>query len=296
MPEPTFLDPEALARIGSMELVAREVVEGFVSGRHRSPYHGFSVEYADHRSYTPGDELRTLDWKLLARTDRYYVKLFEEETNLRGMIVLDCSRSMTFKSGSLDKLGYGSYLAAALSYLMIRQNDSVGLVMFDNAIRRFIPPRSTPRHFRRIVDQLSDPVPGSDTNVGSILHELAERIRRRGLIILISDLIDNVDEIVQGLQHFRHRHHEVIVFHVMDEAELTFPYDRMTRFKDMEGVARVVTNPNTLRADYLARIHAFTERLRGECFERSISYNLACTKQPYADFLAAFLDKRSRMG
>jgi uncharacterized protein (DUF58 family) len=292
----TFLDPEALARIGSMDLVAREVVEGFVSGRHRSPYHGFSVEYADHRAYAPGDELRALDWKLLARTDRYFIKLFEEETNVRGTILLDCSRSMSFKSGELDKLGYGSYLAAALSYLMIRQNDAVGLVLFDKQIRGYIPPRSTPIHFRRIIDELNRRHPGDDTDVGSILHELAERIKRRGLIILISDLIDNVDRLLGGLQHFRHRHHEVIVFHVMDEAELTFPYTKMTRFKDIEGTGRVTANPNTLRERYLERLRAFTGRLRTECFDRNISYNLVNTKQPYADFLAAFLDKRSRLG
>jgi uncharacterized protein (DUF58 family) len=292
----SYLDPEALARVGSMELVAREVVEGFVSGRHRSPYHGFSVEYADHRSYTPGDELRALDWKLLARTDKYFIKLFEEETNLRAYLLLDCSRSMSFKSGTLDKLGYGSYLAAALAYLMLRQNDSVGLVLFDREIRQYIPPRSTPVHFRRILEHLDRNTVGQDTDVGSILHELAERIKRRGLIILISDLIDDVSKILSGLQHFRHRHHEVIVFHVMDDAELTFPYDRLTRFKDIEGSARVVTNPNSLRTRYLARIHDFTERLKGECFERNISYNLACTKQPYDAFLAAYLDKRSRLG
>src|SRR5262245_1976466 len=244
MKDRMLLDPEALARIGSMELVAREVVEGFVSGRHRSPYHGFSVEYADHRPYTPGDETRALDWKLLARTDKCFIKLFEEETNLRGTIVLDCSRSMSFKSGAIDKLTYGCYLAAALGYLMIRQNDSVGLAVFDRSIRCYIPPRSTPIHFRRILGQLQDQTPGHDTDVGSILHELAERIKRRGLILLISDLIDNVDEIVRGLQHFRHRHHELIVFHVMDDAELTFPYDRTTRFKDIEGSGRVVAHPN----------------------------------------------------
>lgn len=296
MPEQSFLDPEALARIGSMELVAREVVEGFVSGRHRSPYHGFSVEYADHRSYTPGDELRALDWKLLARTDKYFIKLYEEETNLRGYILLDCSRSMSFRSGTLDKVGYGSYLAAALAYLMIRQNDAVGLAVFDKQIRRYIPPRSTPVHFRRILDQLNEQASGEDTNIGAILHELAERIKRRGLIILISDLIDDVAGIVSGLQHFRHRHHEVIVFHVMDDAELTFPYDRLSRFKDIEGSARIVANPNSLRARYLARINEFIEKLRAECHERRISYNLANTKEPYDNFLAAYLDKRSRLG
>src|SRR2546428_4552799 len=207
MPPKTYLDPEALARVGSMELVAREVVEGFVSGRHRSPYHGFSVEYADHRSYSPGDELRALDWKLLARTDKYCIKLYEEETNLRAYIVLDCSRSMTFKSGELDKLGYGSYLAAALAYLMIRQNDSVGPVLFDNAIRHYLPPRSTPVHFPRVLDYLNQNSVGQDTDVGSIRHELAKRIKRRGLIILISDLIDDASEILIGLPHARRRPH-----------------------------------------------------------------------------------------
>jgi uncharacterized protein (DUF58 family) len=279
-----------------MELVAREVVEGFVSGRHRSPYHGFSVEYADHRPYAPGDELRALDWKILARTDKYFIKLFEEETNLRGYIVLDCSRSMSFRSGELDKLTYGCYLAAALAYLMIRQNDSVGLALFDSEIRSYVPPRSTPIHFRRIIDQLNNHGLGQDTNVGRIMHDLAERIKRRGLIILISDLIDDPAEILRGLEHFRHRHHEVIVFQVMDDAELTFPFDRVTRFKDMEGSGRVVANPNTLRQRYLERIRTFTEQLRGGCYERNISYNLACTNQPYDDFLAAFLDKRSRLG
>jgi uncharacterized protein (DUF58 family) len=294
----TYVDPEALARIGSMELIAREVVEGFVSGRHRSPYHGFSVEYADHRAYTPGDEIRMLDWKLLARTNKYYVKLYEEETNLRGYILLDCSRSMSFRSeaSKLSKLQFGSFLAAALSYLMVRQNDAVGMASFDHAIREYLPPRATPVHWRRILERLDQNAARDDTDVGSILHELAERIKRRGLIILISDLIDDVAGIVSGLQHFRHRHHEVIVFHVMDDAELTFPYDRLSRFKDIEGSARIVANPNSLRARYLARINEFIEKLRAECHERRISYNLANTKEPYDNFLAAYLDKRSRLG
>lgn len=296
MPTSNYLDPEALARIGSLELVAREVVEGFVSGRHRSPYHGFSVEYADHRAYSPGDELRMLDWKILARSDKYYVKLFEEETNLRAYLLLDCSRSMAFQSGAMTKLAYGSYLAAALAYLMIRQNDAVGLALFDNAIRQYVPPRATPVHFRRILERLDQTTARDDTNVGAILHELADRIRRRGLIILISDLIDDVNNIVSGLHHFRHRHHEVIVFHVMDDAELTFPYERVTRFKDIEGAGRLVANPKSLRTRYLERMGEFTDRLKAECFERRISYNLANTSTPHADFLAAFLDKRSRLG
>lgn len=291
-----YFDPEGLARVGKMELVARQVVEGFLTGRHRSPYHGFSVEYLDHRVYTPGDEIRTIDWKILARTDKYYVKLFEDETNLRAYILLDCSKSMGFKSGSVSKLEYGSYLAAALAYLMIHQNDAVGLTVFDQEIRQFLGPRARPTQFRRILEVLDHDAAQGDTDVGAVLHLVAERIKRRGLVIVISDLIDDVDKIANGLQHFRHNHHEVIVFHVLDDAELTFPYDRLTRFKDMEGVGRLVANPKSLRTRYLARIQSWLDGLQAACFERGISYNLANTKQSYDAFLAAYLEKRSRLG
>src|SRR5262249_52116250 len=244
----------------------------------------------------PGDEIRTIDWKILARTDKYYVKLFEDETNLRAYILLDCSRSMAFKSGNISKLDYGCYMAAALTYLMIHQNDAVGLITFDDEIRQFLGPRARPTQFRRVLDLL-EPVAGEgDTDVGTIMHQVAERIKRRGLVIVISDLIDDEAKIANGLQHFRHDHHEVIVFHVMDDAELTFPYDRLTRFKDMEGAGRVVANPKSLRNRSLARINAFKDNLKTACFERNISYNLANTKEPYDRFLAAYLEKRSRLG
>lgn len=218
-----YFDPQGLARVGHMELVARQVVEGFLTGRHRSPYHGFSVEYLDHRAYTPGDDLRSLDWKILARTGKYCSKLFQDETNLRAHILLDCSRSMAFQSGDLSKLAYGSYLAAALTYLLLRQNDAVGLVLFDRTIRQQVPPRARPTQFRRVLDLLEHAEIGGDTDVGGILHQVAERIRQRGLIILISDLIDDEAAIANGLQHFRHRHHEVIVFHVLDDAGAQLP-------------------------------------------------------------------------
>ncbi len=291
-----YFDPDGLARIGNMELVARQVVEGFLTGRHRSPYHGFSVEYLDHRAYTPGDDIRSLDWKILARSDKYHVKLFQDETNLRATILLDCSASMTFKSDGMSKLEYGSFLAAALAHLMLRQKDAVGLTLFDREVRASLPPRARPSQFRQILDLLDQPPTGSDTDVGSILHTVAERIKRRGLVIIISDLIDDEAKIANGLQHFRHNRHEVVVFQVMDDAELTFPYDRITRFKDLEGAGRVVTNPKSLRTRYLARINAFTDAIKTACFERGISYNLVNTKQPYDMFLAAYLEKRARMG
>jgi uncharacterized protein (DUF58 family) len=291
-----YFDPDGLSRVGNMELVARQVVEGFLTGRHRSPYHGFSVEYLDHRAYSPGDELRSLDWKILARTDKYYVKLFEDETNLRAYILLDCSRSMAFQSGKLSKLEYGCYLTAALSHLMLHQNDAVGLVLFDEEVRHYLPPRARPTQFRRVLELLDDTPSKGDTDVGTVLHEIAERIHRRGLVIVISDLIDDVPKIAGGLQHFRHNHHEVIVFHVLDDAELTFPYDRLTRFKDMEGTGRVVANPKSLRSRYLARINTWLDELKAACFERNISYNLANTTQTYDAFLAAYLEKRARLG
>ena len=292
-----YFDPQGLSRLGNIELVAKQVVEGFLTGRHRSPYHGFSVEYLDHRAYTPGDDLRALDWKMLARSDKYQIKLYEDETNLRAYILLDCSESMAFNSeGELDKLSYGCYLAAALTYLLIRQNDAVGLLLFDTEVRKFIPPRAHPSQFRRVLETLEHVAPGGETDVGSVLHEAAERTKRRGLIILISDLIDDEASIADGLQHFRHNNHEVLVFHTLDNAELDFPFDRLTRFKDMEGAGRVVANPQRLRRRYVARINEFVERLKSDCFERNISYILANTDQPYARYLAAYLDKRSRLG
>ncbi len=291
-----YFDPDGLARVGHMELVARQVVEGFLTGRHRSPYHGFSVEYLDHRPYSPGDDPRTIDWKILARTDKYHVKLFEDETNLRAHILLDCSKSMAFKSGDTSKLQYGSYLAAALTYLLLHQNDAVGLVLFDSEIRLMLPPKARPTQFRRVLEALDHSHSREDTDVGKVLHEVAERIRRRSLVILISDLIDDEAKIAGGLQHFRHNNHEVLVFHVMDDAELNFPYDRTTRFKDMEGAGRLVANPKNLRERYLARIGTFLDAIKGACFERGISYTLANTKERYDELLAAYLEKRARLG
>jgi uncharacterized protein (DUF58 family) len=293
---PKFFDPDGLSKLGNLELVARQVVEGFLTGRHRSPYHGFSVEYLDHRPYVPGDELRSLDWKILARTDKYHVKLFQDETNLRATILLDCSKSMAFQSGKLSKLQWGSYLAAALTHLLLRQNDAVGLVLFDSSVRTYLPPKARPTQFRRVLDLLEPEPAANDTDVGAVLHDIAERVRRRGLVVVISDLIDDVDKVANGLQHFRHNGHEVLVVHVLDDAELTFPYDRLTRFKDMEGSGRVVANAKALRGRYLARMQQFLEGVKAACFERDISYLLANTTEGYDQFLAAYLEKRARMG
>lgn len=311
-----FLDPAGLARVGNMELVAKHVVEGFLTGRHRSPYHGFSVEFLDHRAYVPGDDLRGLDWKIVARSNKYYVKLFEDETNLRAYILLDCSRSMAFQSpnvavalrdtasaptnpatecrGHIDKLSYGGHLAAALAYLLIRQNDAVGLVTFDSEVRDFIRAKAHPSQFRRILNSLDGIEAGGETDVSVVLHDVAERIKRRSLVIVISDLLDDESRLADGLQHFRHNNHEVLTLHVMDPAELDFPFTRMTRFKDIEGTSRMIANPKRLRQRYLERVERFLTNVKTKCLERRIGYELANTGESYDRFLAAYLDKRRR--
>lgn len=291
-----YFDPEGLARIGNLELIAKQVVEGFLSGRHRSPYQGFSVEFMDHRPYTQGDEVRMLDWKLLGRTDKYFVKLFQDETNLRAHILLDRSRSMGYRSGVLSKLEYACYLAATLTYLMLHQNDAVGLVLFDDEVRSHLPPLAKASQFRRVLDALEGLEPGGETRVGDILHDIAERISRRSLVILVSDLLDDPAEIANGLQHLRHDHHEVIVFHVMDPDELNFPFERMIRFKDMEGVRQLVVHPRTLRRRYMQRLTAFLEAMKEECFRRKISYTLSDTRRPYDVMLSEYLELRGRTG
>lgn len=291
-----YFDPAGLARVGNLPLVARQIVEGFVGGCHRSPYHGFSVEFLDHRQYAPGDELRSVDWKVVARTDKYFVKRFEQETNLRTTILLDCSKSMAFAGKDISKLRFGSLLAAALTYLLLRQNDAVGLGIFDETLREFLPARAHPTQFGRLLERLENVKATEATNIAGVLHQIAERIRRRGLVIVISDLLDDIDAIADSLQHFRHRRHEVIVFHVLDDVELTFPFDRAAEFRDTEGGGRLTANPASLRKQYLERISAFTNRMRLECLKRKIGYELLNTSQPYDRALAAYLDKRARLG
>ncbi len=296
MGESRLLDPDVLARMSRMELVARQVVEGFLAGKHPSPYHGSSVEYADHRPYTMGDPLRTIDWKLLAKTDKYYIKLFEEQTNLRCTIILDTSNSMGFAGeGRMSKFDYGCRMAASLAYLLLRQNDAVGLALFDSEMRHYLPARCTASHFKRMIEHMEQVKPRGETRIGPLLHDLAGRLRRRGLIIVISDLLDDPQRVVDALGHFRYRRHEVIVFHVMDEDEMKFPYERLTRFKDAEGAGMVVANPRIMRRRYLTRLNEFLRHIRACCLERGIGYELAQTTQPFELMLSSYLDRRSRM-
>lgn len=289
------LDAAGMALVERMEFVARSAVEGLLSGLHPSPFFGSSVEYADHRPYTPSDEIRSIDWKLVAKTDKYYVKLFEEQTNTRVTVILDTSRSMQFAGGAgMTKLDYGRFLAASICHLALKQNDATGLATFDGEVRSYVPPRSMANHFRHILEALARATPGPDTRVGQVLTALAGRIPRRGMVVLVSDLLDDPASIATGLALLKSRRHDLLVFHVVDPAERDFPWTKVTRFRDIEGEGRVVANARTVRAAYLERFEAFLSGVRAACLERSIGYELAPTDHPWAEMLSGYLARRAR--
>lgn len=290
-----YLEPTALARVKNLAVVARGVVEGFISGLHSSPYKGFSVEFAEHREYSSGDDPKHLDYRMLARTDRLYVKQYEEETNMRVQILLDTSGSMGYShDGRLTKLEYGSYLTAVLSYLMTRQQDSVGLTAFDTAVRLDMPARGSPRHFNDMMRWLEAIKPGGDTDIAEILHRLANRFKRRCLIVLISDLYDKLEEVIRALHHFRHRRHEVILFHVLDKAEIEFPFNETIAFNDLETNERIQVDPAYVRDVYRKQIDGFIETYRRACAEAQIDYVLADTSIPYDFMLTRYISSRNK--
>ena len=290
-----FLDPLVVSRLGSLELKARAIVEGFLLGLHRSPYRGFSVEFAEYRQYMPGDDLSFVDWKVYARSDRYYVKRYEQETNLPCHLVLDTSASMAYGSGGVTKLEYGQYAAAALAWLLVQQRDAVGLLAFDEAIRAHLPPSSRPGHLRALLVALDRLKPGQRSDMGRPLHDLADMITRRGLVVVLSDLLDEPSAVVDGLRHVRFRGMEVVVFHLMDHAELTFPFDRAMRFRDPEAETEVLASPSVVREEYLRRVHdqnAFYER---ELQTSGIDYCLVDTSTPLDLMLLKYLSARRRL-
>jgi len=291
-----YFDPVLATRLGNLNLIARSVVEGFISGLHRSPYHGFSLEFSEHRDYVKGDDPRHIDWRAFCRSERLYVKQYEEETNLRAYIMLDSSASMGYRSGELSKLQYGCYLAAALAYLMIRQQDSVGLVVFDQDIRTFLAPHSTPAHFKRLLGHLDNLEPGAPTDISTTFHNLANHLKRRGLIIVISDLLDDPRVVLRGIRHFRHRQHEVIVFHLMDHDEMTFPFGELAEFRDMETGVRLQVEPTSVREDYLDQVKEFIDTYRRDCAECRVDYLEIDTTTPYDALLLTYLTKRAKLG
>lgn len=292
-----YLQPHVVSRLSNMELRARLVVEGFIAGLHQSPFHGFSVEFAEHRQYMSGDELRRVDWKIYAKTGRYYVKQYEEETNLKAYIVLDASRSMGFASdGQISKFSYGSYLAASLSYLMVRQQDAVGLTLFDQAVTSFLPPHATRTYLRRLLLTLQQARPSGRTGAGGSLHQVADRIKRRGLVVVISDLLDEPAQIIGALKHFRHKKNEVIVMHVLDPLERSFAFGADAVFKDMETGDRLTTQPWQIQGTYRNAVGAFVDHYRRECLEHSIDYVLMDTATGFDTALTEYLNKRRSLG
>jgi uncharacterized protein (DUF58 family) len=289
-----YYEPQKLARVRNLQLLARTVVEGYISGLHRSPFKGFSSEFAEYRQYLPGDDLKHFDWKVYARSDRRYVRQYEEETNLTCTLLLDASGSMAFGSDGLSKFDYGCSLAAALTYLMIHQRDQVGLAVFDQQVRHRIPPRNSPAHMKNILEQLERIEPGGETGIAPSLHSLADSVRRRGLIIVISDLIDDQDAVMNALSHFRHNRNEVIVFNVFATAEKDLPYDGLVEFEDMETAQRMQVRAEVIREDYGRNFEAFVRRYREECAASLVDYQLVTTDTPYELMLAAYLNQRAR--
>jgi len=288
-----FLDFDTMERLRYLEIKARDIVEGYLAGMHRSPYHGFSVEFAQHREYVPGDDLRHVDWKVFGRSDRYYVKQYEEETNLVAHVVLDTSESMTFKSGAVSKLEYAGLAAASLIYLILHQRDAASLALFGSEVYQILQPRTHPAHFKLAVGNIAMPKIQENTDIGAILHGLADRLQRRGLVLLLSDLLDDPVAILQGLNHLRHKEHDVIVLHVLDHAERTFPYDRMTRFEGLENGPRITADPRSLRSTYLAEVNAYLKTLKKGCLASRVDYRLLDTRESLDVALSSYLAARA---
>lgn len=290
------LQPEIVSRLSRLDLVARLVVEGFITGLHRSPYHGFSVEFSEYRPYMPGDAIRNVDWKVWGRTDRFYVKQFEEETNLKCYLLLDGSGSMGYGSGPVSKLQYAVHLSAALTYLMLKQRDAVGLITFDEAIRTYHPPRSVMSYLHVLLKTLDTIQSTGQTGVAHTFHEMAERIKRRGLVIVLSDLMDDSNAILNALKHFRHKKHEVIVFHVLDPQEKELNFKGNVIFVDMESGEKIETQPDQFRSVYRQMITERIAHFKSECHAHRIDYVPLMTSQPYDVALMQYLMKRSRGG
>ncbi|HWE36357.1 MAG TPA: DUF58 domain-containing protein [Isosphaeraceae bacterium] len=289
-----YLNPRTLASLQGLDIQARLVVEGYVAGMHKSPYHGFSVEFAEHREYAPGDDIKHVDWKVWSKTDKYYLKQYEEETNLLAYLLLDTSESMAYASGdNVSKLQYAQFVAAALAYMIIQQQDSVGLATFDSQVNRYLKPSGQPSHLKELFHLMDQSPARQKTDMGVIFHDLAERFRKRGVVVILSDLFDDVPRILAGLRHFRHRRHEVVVCHILDPAELEFPFRDTTLFKGLEGLPEVLTEPHALRRAYQAEVQAFVQQLRKGCQMIDIDYVPIRTDRALDVALSGYLASRS---
>ena len=289
-----LIDPKVVAQLAAQPLVARFAMEGSVSGMHRSPHRGSSVEFAEYRQYVPGDDLRRLDWRVLGRTDRYYLKEFEAETNLRCYFVLDCSGSMNFKSGETSKLDYAVKMIAHLAYQIIRQGDAAGLVTVGPKIITELPPKRTPSHLQLMMNLLKEVKGKGETGLPETLHELAEKAKRRALVIIFSDCFTDIEPLMSGLQHLRFQKHDVAVFHMLDRQEVDFDFDRPIRFADLESSFSMVTEPAMVRDAYLDQFRQFQSALQKGCHECNSDYREVMTTQPFDKILADFLIDRAK--
>jgi uncharacterized protein (DUF58 family) len=288
-----FLDPKTLAKIKALELMARQIIEGLVAGAHKSPYQGMSVEFAEHREYAPGDDIRHLDWKVYGKTDKFYLKQYEQETNLVCNLVLDCSESMRYASGETSKLFYGSQLTASLAYLVVHQQDSAGLVLFDDAVRHLLQPSSQPAHLKQILRLLAECTPSDvPSRIGAVLDELASRLTKRSVVIIASDCFEDVEGIVTGLKHLRYKRHEVVLFHLLDPAEIDFPFQSFTMFRGLERLPRALVEPRALRAAYQETFGAYLKQLMVACRSADVDYQRVRTDMPLDVVLSRYLAAR----
>jgi uncharacterized protein (DUF58 family) len=289
-----LLDPATIAKLQGLELRARSIVEGYMAGVHRSPFHGFSIEFAEHREYVLGDDLRYVDWKVFAKTDKVYLKQYEQETNLACYVLLDRSESMAYQgpAAALSKFGYAQCIAAALAYLVLLQRDSVGLVTFDYSVRDFVWASNSPAHLKQLTRVMEAAVPSGKTAAGRVFHDLAERVKKRGVMVVISDLLDESGSILSGLKHFLHRGHDVILLHVLDRAELEFPFAEPTLFRGLEGLPDVVVEPRLLRSAYRQRLREFLGAIETGCRAQGVDYALLPTDRSLGLALSNYLAVR----
>jgi len=290
-----YLSNESISRLDNLHIKAKKVVEGFMVGLHKSPFHGFSVEFSDHRAYGTGDELKHIDWKLWAKTDRFFIKRYEEETNLKAFILVDQSRSMEYTSQTITKMEYSKILAASLSYLLIKNQDAVGMYAFNNQIRKSIAAKSTNTHLSILLGEMEKMQPKSTTNIADVLHQCAEKTNKKGLIILISDLMDDQQKIMMGLKHFLHKGHEVIVFHVMDPKEIDFDFKERIKFIDLETKQSITTDPRYIRKHYREKIKKIRKFYTASCGKYKIDYIPLSTKEPVGIALKEYLFKRKKV-
>jgi uncharacterized protein (DUF58 family) len=287
-------NPEVIGAVSRLEFHAREVVEGVIVGLHKSPYRGYSVEFAQHREYTPGDEIRYIDWRVAARSDRFYVKEFEEETNLKAYLLVDTSDSMRYKGQrrQFSKLDFASILTVGLSSLLMQQRDAAGLVLFNDGVQKYVPPRATATHFTQILEELATAESRPKTALAPTFHDVAEQIKRRGLVVILSDLFGDVNDVLEGLRHFRYRRHEVIVLHVLDDDEITFPFDDLTKFEGLEHEPEILVDPRGIREEYLRQFETFCAELERGCREIQVDLVRVTTSQNPADALSHYLAGR----